>query len=136
MKKAKWICCYAFCALLIGTAIAWCVYFHMAAGEAEHMVNSPEYIDVALSSFEDALDQYERIDYLLSLRNMGILVVAILCVVLTLLIIWNVKGDKITETIKKKFQPRAKKGAYCPHCGQYYEQLPKFCGKCGQATKR
>lgn len=136
MKKAKWICCYAFFALLIGAAVAWCVYFHNAAGQVEDIVNSPEYIDIALGSFDDALEQHDRIDYLISLRNAGIIVGIILIVLLIAVVIWNVKGDKIVEEVKKKIKPKAKKGAYCAYCGQYYEKLPKFCGKCGQPTKK
>lgn len=102
MKVAKWICRYAFFALLLGGAVAWCVYCQSEVNDLENLSNSAEFIDTALESFNEATRILDRIDYFKGLRNNGIIVAAIIAGALVLLILWNIFGNKLTQKLKSK----------------------------------
>lgn len=46
--------------------------------------------------------------------------------------------NEILNNLEDKSKPKEKtnqsssKEGYCPNCGEYYDNLPNFCGQCGQ----
>lgn len=142
MKKMKWICRYAFLALLLVLSIAFCVYCGVTLSAVKGQTQSIGFLDLALSSLPQANQVLEQVSYYEELLLGGIIVSVIVAVALVLLIVWQLKGERIVAALKEKKPAKKVKPAgpakpaetayFCPHCGARHDTKPAFCGSCGQ----
>lgn len=114
MKVMKWICRYAFFALLLAGCIFWCIYCSTTIAELEATVYSLDYIDLAVSLAPEALELLDRIAQFEELLDTAILATVIVGVCLLLLIIYHV----VSTTLMKK------KAARCVSASPVIPQTP------------
>lgn len=163
MKKNKFIFRLILILLPLLCALALGIYAQISFSEVYSTLNSPEVIDIALISYEAAMEMMERAEYFKDIRNISFICSAMLIVCVAILVVFYVKGDAIIAGVKKLFAKKnkgseqskikkkesyvsAKKSVplvvdegsgekgYCRNCGKFYESLPKFCGECGETT--
>ncbi len=151
MKVTKWICRYGFFAVLLALAVLWCVKCQITIDQLEAKLNSPEYIDMVVDHFEEAVALKEEAEVFRGHRLKGFIGCGAIGGLLVLLILWHIFGDKLVSKVKALFAPKPKKekmpkvvkqkavvvqtppkfSGYCTACGKYYEELPAFCEECG-----
>ena len=143
MKGIKWVCRYAFLGLVFVLSLAWCIYCAITVNQLENTVNSLEYIDLAVQLSPEAVELLDRLDQFEALLQTAIVVTVIAAVCIAGLIAFQVVAGKLKDkkpAVPKKIaakkeapapQPEKKSG-FCTNCGQFYEELPAFCVKCGE----
>lgn len=163
MKKNKFIFRLILILLPLLCALALGIYSQISFSEVYSTLNSPEIIDIALNSYDDAMEMMERAEYFKDIRNISFICSAVLIVCVTMLVVFYVKGDAIVSKLKTLSAKKDKGGekaekkkrvsyvsakkvvvpvvdegsgekGYCRNCGKFYESLPKFCGECGETT--
>jgi len=142
MKNMKWFCRYAFLALLLLLSISFSVYCGVTLGAIKEQTQSIGFVDLALTSMSRAHQSLEQITYFEELLLGGIIVSVVIAAALALLVVWQLKGDRIVAALKEKKPAKKVKPAapakpaetayFCPHCGARHDTKPAFCGSCGQ----
>lgn len=98
----KWVCRYAFLALLLIGAIAWCIYCNITVADLEKQIYSLSYIDLAASLSTDAIILLDRLDTFQNLANTGMIVCFVIGGCLLLLIAYHILSTVLSKKCQKK----------------------------------